>query len=240
MEHSQPADIFMTGTDGTVWWTWTDQSMSWQQGWTAIQRGKRAQKGATVTALWRGAGDAIDLFITGTDGTVYWTPGSTDGGPIQCPQPWSSIQSDVAKAEPGAAVTAAWRDPEHLDIFMTGTDGRVWWTTGYLAADGVLSWPFRWSAIQDSKKANIGATVTALWQDYQQLDLFMSGTDGTIYTISTPPTMVWDQDWASIQPAVAKSQPGAPVTALWNDPDRIDIFMTGTNGAVWHSWLPVE
>jgi hypothetical protein len=39
-------------------------------------------------------------------------------------QPWFLIHPEI-KANPEAIVTALWRDPQHLDLFMTGTDGAV-------------------------------------------------------------------------------------------------------------------
>jgi len=40
-------------------------------------------------------------------------------------QRWFSIWPLIAEAQGGAPVTAVWRDPTHLDLFMTGTDGTV-------------------------------------------------------------------------------------------------------------------
>jgi len=229
----------MTGQDGTVWWTEglrTDQGLEWSQPWSAIQNQKKAQKGAPVTVVWR-TPFVIDIFMSGQDGTVYWTYGNVAESGITWTQSWTSIGASSAKANAGAAVTALWRDAAHIDLFMTGTDGKVWWTWGLLQ-ENVLSFPVGWTAIQSSVKAKAGATVTALWQDTQLLNLWMAAGDGTVYWTTTKIGMGWSNPWTSILPSSAKAYSGAPITALWNDPDRFDIFMA--NGFVWHSWLPVE
>jgi hypothetical protein len=33
-----------------------------------------------------------------------------------------------------------------------------------------------------------------------------------------------------------RMQPGAPVTAVWANPKHLDLFATGTDGAVWSNW----
>jgi len=96
-----------------------------------------------------------------------------------------------------------------------------------------------WTGIQRSTKAKAGATVTALCLDDVTLELWMTDGHGTVYSTSTDISMSWQNMWTAIA-AVQKPQGGAPITALWNDPDRIDIFMTDGEGNVQHSWLPVE
>ena len=95
----------------------------------------KMQPGATVTAVWREAGKHLDLFATGTDGTVWniwWEPGERwqywKGW-----QPWFVIDPNMTvtepsiKAFPGVHVAALWNG-DHLDLFMTGADGAVWST----------------------------------------------------------------------------------------------------------------
>jgi hypothetical protein len=59
--------------------------------------------------------------MTGKDGRVmstyfeanFWQPA------------WFPIDPATGMAAPGQPITAVWRNSNHLDLFMTGTDGRV-------------------------------------------------------------------------------------------------------------------
>jgi hypothetical protein len=77
-----------------------------------------------------------------------------------------------------APVTAVWapRQPQHLDLFMTGPDGTVW-STWWEAAQGWLPW----FSVGPEFKAHPGTVVTAVWRD-QHLDLFVTGSDGTVWS----------------------------------------------------------
>ena len=126
-------DLFATGTDGTVWSTWWEDAPGWQQWFPIWNTQVKMQPGATVTALWRSNDTHLDLFATGTDGTVWSTwwedaPGWQQWFPI-----WNQFGNNF-KMKPGVLVSALWRSNDtHLDLFATGTDGAVWsiwWEAG--------------------------------------------------------------------------------------------------------------
>jgi hypothetical protein len=73
-----------------------------------------------ITAVWR-TSQHLDLFLTNDRGEVssaWFEPGCGW-------QPWFSIHPESGKAARGQPVTAVWRNADHLDLFMTGSDGRV-------------------------------------------------------------------------------------------------------------------
>jgi hypothetical protein len=125
--------------------------------------------------------------------------------------------------------TAVSRRADHLDLFITGYDGRVytsWWHEGNA-----------WSGIHDNW-ASIGgffppgAPISAVTRNPDHLDLFITGNDGRVYT------SWWHQgsDWSGIHDNWASIggffPPGAPVTALARNPDHLDLFVTGNDGRV--------
>ena len=131
--------------------------------------------GTTVTAVARSPNN-LDLFICGGDGRVYtswWSQGNE----------WSGINNDwkpIGGFFPsGATVTAVSRSPSNLDLFICGGDGRVytsWWLQGN-----------EWSGIKDDWKPiggffPSGATVAAVARSPNNLDLFICGGDGHVYT----------------------------------------------------------
>ena len=107
---------------------------------------------------------------------------------------------------PGARVSAVARTPDNLDLFITGNDGRVytsWWFNG---AD--------WSGVNDNWRPiggffPPGAPVTAVARKSGQLDLFVTGNDGRVYTL-----VVDGADWSGVddnwRPIGGFFPPGCP------------------------------
>jgi hypothetical protein len=90
-----------------------------------------------VTAISRFT-DHLDLFVSGRDGGVYSTFWDGSSG-------WSGRWfrlgdgrfGDGFTIPPGARVTAQSRDPNVIDLFVTGRDNRVY-STFWTAAGGWL------------------------------------------------------------------------------------------------------
>ncbi len=115
----------------------------------------------------------LDVFYVAGDGRMYsawWHDGS----------PWSNVFPIGGFFPVGAPVSAVARTPEQLDLFVVGNDGRVytsWWTGG--VSD--------WSGINDNWRSiggffPVGAPVSAVARTPEQLDLFVVGNDGQVYT----------------------------------------------------------
>jgi hypothetical protein len=116
----------------------------------------------------------LDLFVTGNNGRVY-TSAWTDG------MGWNGVNGwfDIGGVFPvGAPVSAVSRAPERLDLFITGNNGHVHtsaWTDG-MEWNGLKGWH------------DIGATfpaanpAPAVARHAQQLDVFVLGNDGHVYT----------------------------------------------------------
>ncbi len=219
-------DLFATGTNGAVWSSWWEAAPGWQK-WFLIHPEVKMRAGATVTALWRSNDTHLDLFATGTDGAVWstWWEGKPGW------QPWFTIHPEV-KMQPEATVSALWRSNEtHLDLFATGTDGAVW-STWWEAAPG---WQ-KWFTVHPEVKMRPGTPVSALWRSNDtHLDLFATGTDGAVWSTWWEAKPGW-QPWFTVHPEV-KMQPGDVVSAFWRSDDtHLDLFATGTDGAVWSTW----
>jgi hypothetical protein len=252
-------DIFITGTDGTVWWNWYEPTSGWQQ-WNSITAKAgggtvKGMAGAAVAAAYRPGDPAkphLDIFITGTDGTVWWNWYEPTSGWQQ----WNSITAKAGggtvKGQAGATVAAVWRPAAadavpHLDIFITGTDGTVWWNW-YEPAKGWQQWnSITAKAGGGTVKGMAGAAVAATYRPGDpakpHLDIFITGTDGTVWWNWYEPAKGWQQ-WNSITErydgGTVKGMAGAPVAAAYRtgDPEspQLNIFITGTDGTVWWNW----
>ena len=180
---------------------------------------------APVTAIAR-TPDIIDLFVTGNDGRVYtswWVAGSDWSG---VNDRWRNIGGFFP---PGAPVAAVARKPGNIDLFITGNDGRVytsWWVGG---SD--------WSGLNDRWR-NIGgifppgAPLSAVARTPDNLDVFVSGNDGRVYTSWWSAGHDWsglNDRWRNIGGFFPR---GAPVAAVARTPNNLDLFITGNDGRV--------
>jgi hypothetical protein len=114
-------NIFATAASGAVRnATWEPTLAGGWHGWWPIGD-IRVPAGAPVHVVSRSA-DKLDLFVTDIDGvirTAAWEPTFTDGW-----HGWWELNG--GRAAPGAPVTAVSRSPDKLDVFVVGTDNRVW------------------------------------------------------------------------------------------------------------------
>ena len=153
------------------------------------------------------------------------TAASTPRGGTQAPSGpgindnWRSI-GGVFPA--GAPVSAVARQPDHLDLFICGNDGRVytsWWHAGT-----------EWSGINDNWRSiggvfPAGAPVSVVARHPDHLDLFITGNDGRVYTSWWHAGTEWsgiNDNWRSIGGVFPA---GAPVSAVARQPDHLDLFI---------------
>jgi hypothetical protein len=223
-------DVFVTGGDGRVYTSWWHQGQDWsglQNNWRSL--GGYFPAGAPVTAVAR-TPDILDLFIVGGDGRVYtswWSTGSD----------WSGINNNWRPLggffPPGSPVAAVARQPNILDLFVIGNDGRVftsWWSSGW-----------EWSGINDKWKSvggffPVGTRVAAVARSPYNLDLFVTGGDGRVYTSWWSSGQEWSgvqNNWYSIGGYFPQ---GASVAAVARTRDNLDVFVMGGDGRVYTSW----
>ena len=223
-------DLFITGTDGIVKSTFFENG-KWQPGWfqASLDAGKAAV-GQPITAVWRPGGVGhLDLFMVADDGTVksaYFENNKWQSGWFGVP-----IHPETGKAAPGQPVTAVWRDANHLDLFITGTDGIVRstffengkWQPGWFQAGQIVG------------KAAVGQPITAVWRPGGgHLDLFMVADDGTVKSTFFENGKWSPTGWFGVtaNPESGKAAPGQSVTAVWSSATHLDLFINGADGHV--------
>ncbi|MGH8713743.1 MAG: hypothetical protein ACREYB_07035, partial [Casimicrobiaceae bacterium] len=220
-------DVFLVSTDGGVYTAAWDQNVAngaWR-GWWRIGN-LSAKPGATVAAVARSA-HQLDIFVAGSDGKTYtaaWDQ-NVDSGKWRG---WWNILTGAIPAS--GTITAVARDPNKLDVFLVSDDGGVytaawdqnvdsgkwrgWWRVGTLA-----SVP--------------GAPVAAVARSAHQLDIFVAGSDGKTYTAA------WDQNVSNAQwrgwwnILTGHIAPGGAISAVSRDPNKLDIFICSTDGAIY-------
>ncbi len=190
---------------------------------TGLRPGVLLSREGPVTAVYRDA-QHVDVFFTDSGGTVL-TIARDGNGPW--PYQWGGVgYPDPPATINGGVVTAVYRDPTHLDVFMAGKDGTIWTTE---CSNG--DWPSSGTQLGPPSIGTAGEQVTAIFRDASHLDVFAAGVDGTCKLI-TQTEGTWPQQWTDIT-AGTKTAPGGPITALYRDPTHFDLFMAGTDGKCW-------
>ncbi len=219
-------DLFVAGADGKTYSAAWDRNVTngqWR-GWWNILLGA-IPAGGTISAVSRGPNN-LDIFLVSNDGGVYTAAWDANVANGQW-RGWSRILNLAAK--PGAPVAVVSRDPNKLDIFVAGADGKT-----YSAAwDGGAAnpqWQGWWNILTGAIPA--GGTISAVSRDPKKLDIFLVSNDGGVYTAA------WDANvaggwhgWWRILTGVAA--PGSAVAAVSRDPNKLDLFVIGTDGGVY-------
>jgi hypothetical protein len=131
---------------------------------------------------------------------------------------------------PGGTISAVSRDPNKLDIFLVSTDGGVY-TAAWDQNVENAQWRGWWRI--GNVTAKPGAAVAAVARDPNKLDIFAAGNDGKTYTAA------WDQFVAGAQwrgwwnILTGAIPPGGTVSAVSRDPNKLDIFIVSTDGAIY-------
>ncbi|MBO1766110.1 hypothetical protein [Allobranchiibius sp. GilTou38] len=239
-------DLFATGRDGHVYSTYWDASSGWSGQWFWLGDDNFADQfkipvGSQISCVNR-APDLIDLFAVGLDGGVYSTFWNAGGG-------WNNHWFRLADGRfgdgftvaPGTPVGVLSRYTEHLDLFATGRDGHVY-STYWDAGSG---WSGQWFWLGDDNFADkfqipVGAPVTALSRFRDQIDLFVSGLDGGVYSTFWNAGTGWNNHWFRLADARFGDgftvPPGSPVTAISRFEGHIDLFVSGRDGHVYSTY----
>ena len=114
-------NLFYTDPSGLVWSTWTDPDFSYWKGHFITNPDVAMQPGTTVAATWQASTHCLSLYATGTDGTVWTTSSTTDGTRFPL---WEMLGGDK-RMQPGASVSATWRDSTHVSLFVTDAEGFI-------------------------------------------------------------------------------------------------------------------
>jgi hypothetical protein len=183
--------------------------------------------GPPVSAISRKS-NCLDVFAVGRDGRILgaqWEHQVLDGQW----RGWWHIRG--GKTSKNAKIASVSRDANKLDVFVVGGNGTVYtaaWDKNVNESEWRGWWPI------GDMKAPPGSAVSAVSRDANKLDVFVVGNNGRIYTAA------WDQNvsqgkwrgWWNIQDG-KDCPPGAPVSAVSRDANKLDVFVVGNNGRIY-------
>ncbi len=222
--------LFVADANGRIQQTMWQGAVGWGA-WSPLSAANFTAPRGNVTAIWNHPENRkhLDLFVVNADGDVVST--FFDGD--QWRNGWFPVSPGSIDAPAGAAVTALWRNLDHLDLFVTNKDGAVM-TTHWKFAGGWRAW----GAVKpETGRATPGQPIAAVWRDADHLDLFITATDRTVKSIYWQPTPEQPDGWAgkswfAIKPGSAHARPGQPVTAIYRNPTHLDLFITADDRTV--------
>ena len=180
-------DVFAIGLDGRVWSAaWGAHTQGEWNGWFPILE-HVFLPGRSVTVVSRKK-DHLDLFAVDGNGEVRTAAWSLTGNNGKWGGWWRVTQTNGQFA-PGTPVAAASQSEDQLDLFAVGLDGRVW-TAAWGPQTG-HQWA-GWWPIGEHHFVQ-GAQLSATARRKNQLDVFVNGLDGNIWSAA------WDGDWRWIE-----------------------------------------
>ena len=242
--HGDHLDVFVVDSNGDVRGCWWSPDYGWSavdQDWSNLGNpGQAFPPGAEVAVVARYE-TTLDLFAVGADGNVYnkWWAETADWSK------WNSIgpvyPADSVPAN--AKVAAVARNPEHLDLFVVGSDGRIyhaWWTQDN-SWSGLNGWGSIGGAFSsgDEKTALFapGKEISVVSRSPDNLDVFIAGSDGSVYHSYWYTSGNWsgaNDTWGTV-PGTEKFSANTQVAALSLSISNIEVFASSADKKLSHT-----
>ena len=213
--YSGTLEAFQVGTDGQLYHRWqTALNGGWAANWVSL--GGNWPNSTPVVAM--DGTSHLEVFLRGTDDHIYVnTQVSGWSG-------WTAIGSGfTAIGDPTVARNVDLR----LEVFAVSTgSGHAMWHN-WQSASGAGNWQQGWSSLGGSWPIGHAAAT----MDYANtLEVFMRGTTNQIYVDTQ--ASGWS-GWNAIGTSFsARSNPSVAI----NVDGRLEVFVVGTNGTLWHNW----
>jgi len=204
--------VFVRGTDNGLHYQRYENG-SWS-GWIGL--GGLQTSSAPAAASW-GPG-RIDVFVRGLDNLIYHRF-TGDGGVT-----WSTwgpfagtVTSDPAAVSSGFGKVAVFARGPNNDLIYR-------------------AWDNGWSAWQSLGGVLTAAPAASSWGP-GRTDVFVRGTTGRLYRNYTDNSGISWSGWGYIEGPFSEASPEAdkPAAVSWGS-GRIDVFVKGTDNALWRRW----
>ena len=197
--NSTHVDLFVLDEKGIVWSSWWQNDGQGWRPWFPVNPGTNFPNYAQLTAVSRNS-DHVDLFVTDNNGVVWscWWHDDEKGW-----RNWFQINPKKKLAKV-AKVTALSRADNHVDLFATDAEGRVWSCWWHQNGKGWRDW----FAIHPEIKFAGEAGVTAVSRGDAQVDLFVVGFDRVVWSSNWPLEISQPSPHTTASPIYAIQQSG--------------------------------
>jgi len=157
--------VYARGNDGALWGRWTgDGTATWTPWYKPVSGNLLA---GTGPAACMEDAHTQDVFVTGTNGALYWSHWTSNTG-------YSAFKSlgGVLTSSPAASSFA----PGWIQVFGRGGDGALW---SRYTTNGGASWSTWYKPVSGNLLAGTGPAACSL--DSHTGDVVVTGTDGALY-----------------------------------------------------------
>lgn len=214
---SEVMDLFVRGTDNQLYYKWYDSNNGgWKQGYEPLG----GQISFSPVAVSGGSSDLIDVFARGigsSDGVYHkiWQGGVWSD--------WQRLGSMDTLSGPGVS----WEPTRNLDVFVRGTDNALY-VHQYNPNNGwVGPWPL---------DGQISSSPAAIALVNGPVHVFARGMDNALWhKWYDGGWQNWESLGGPLGGQISSDPESGPSVSSWG-PQRLDVFVRGTDNAVWHRW----
>ncbi len=227
-------EAFTIGSDGALWHIWQTSlgQGPWSNWFSSDQPATSLANAQFPPSIAQNADGRLEAFTVGTDGALWHiyqvAPNDT----------WSSWTPRGKPPNLNAinAPIVAQNADGRLEAFTIGSDGALWhvWQT---TPNGLWSNWFS-SGQPTASVRNTSLSLTVSQNLDGRLEAFTTGSDGALWHIwQTTPNGAWS-NWASLGLPRSVSITSPP-TVEKNKDGRLEVLVSGHDGALWHIWQTV-
>jgi len=211
--------LFVKGSDGALWWRHWNSDTLWGA-WQSLGGYLTSAPGVTCTEDM--GGKDIHVFVRGGDGRLWMKTTANYGNSWLS---WSQIGGQLLEDTGPAAYR--WFDGR-IGVFVTGTDNALYHK---YYKNGWSDWQSLGGHLTSSPAAGSSPDSTTKF-----VNVFVRGTDGALWLES------YYGSWSGWKSLGGQIAPGtAPAACAWYhgtdqsfSEHRNDVFVKGTDGALWH------
>lgn len=212
-------DLFVRGTDNLLYYKWYDSDNGgWMQGYEQLGGGEISFSPVAVSG---GGSDLVDVFARGigaNDGVYHkvWKNSVWSG--------WQRLGSMDTLSGPGLS----WEPTRRLDVFVRRTDNQLF---VYQYNPTTNAWEGPWPL-----DAQISSSPTAIALANGPVHVFARGMDNALWhRWYDGGWQNWESLGGPLGGQISPDPESGPSVASWG-PGRLDVFVRGTDDAVWRKW----
>jgi len=177
----------------------------------------------------KNANGFLEIFTVATDETLWHSKQTTLGNEWGA---WTSLGQPLSGLN-GYTAVASNKDGR-LEVFCTGIDGALWhiWQ---IAPNG--NWG-AWTSLGKPTGVALVLSINVLQNSDGRLEVFMAGSDNAVWNIwQTAPNGNWST-WGFLGMPPGTNSISNPVSGE-NADGRLEVFVIGSDNALWHKWQSV-
>jgi hypothetical protein len=235
-------EIFAIGDDGNVWQIWQTAPNGGWSGWGKLGRPPAEIRHSDRISVESNKDMRQELFVIGADDALWHIWQVAPNGRWS---DWNSLgrPKDLHFAEPpkdrDLSEPLAKRNADgHIEVFAPGNGA---FCNRWQEAPNSNDWRREGWNEKPKPQAAVGitwldATLNVGGPRADHLEIFAFGEDGALWHAWQIDTEPFWSPWDSLGSPVVKIREAENLTIGTNQDGRLEVFVVGQDGAVWHIW----